>query len=510
MSHEWEGERSTLNTSLLFSTGGRGETDINATQETSSSNWLGFQYNPQLSTQIIWDSIYSENKASTGGQSKYILDKKSSDRTAISLNTVYDLLEWGNLETTAGIEAKLYFGRYYNQAYDLLGGSYWLNVDKFQTPPKNPDFYQFDILLPDRQISNGGRMEYDYSIHQQSYKLWNMWRYYLSIFKFSGGASASLHRYKYTGNIKNGKVENSDASHPAKTFFNFSGKAGIAYKINTSSDLEGNITYSTRAPLFADTYLSPRISGEHLPELRNEKILAAEANFTFAGGIFDIQASAFFTQFKDRTLARNYYDNSKLSHYDLGITKLDARHIGGEIAAKFSILRGLKADIAASYGVYKYTSNPHIILLQENINEIRIQDTANMKNLFIGNAPQLAITAGGIYESTKRFWLGFNLACTGQTYSDVNPITLLDSHPDGDVIQQVRLNSTITVNLKGGYVFIFGTKRKKALSLNIHAQNLFNAKGLLGVYSPFGMENDELRYAYIYNRTFWLMARFSF
>jgi hypothetical protein len=512
MSHEWEGEVSTLNTSVLLLTGNSGTTNLNTTQEASSAEWIGFQYNPPLSNQIVWDSIYSENLAAAGRQSKYILDKNSSNRTMISLNSVYDLLEWGNLETTAGIEAKLYFGRYCNEVYDLLGGSYWLNVDKFLTPPDNPDFYQFDIQLPDRKISNGGITGYDYSIKQQSYKLWNVWRYYMNVFKFSLGASASYLSYGYTGNIRNGKVENSGIEQPVKKFFNYSGKAGIAYKLTSKSDVEANAMYSTRAPLFSNAYLSPRISGNLLPGLRNEKILATEVNYTLSNTLVDLRASAFFTLMKDQSIVRSYYDNNYLSMFDMGISKLNSRYIGGEISARFSIVKGLKADFAASYGVYKYTSNPNITLLQENINETLLQDTVSMKGLFVGNTPQLAITAGGVYESPLRFWLGLNLAYTGQNHSDINPIVFANSYLEtlDSNREQSALKSAFTFNLKGGYVFIFGGKQKKALSLNVHAQNLFAGKGILGAYSPYGMENSELRYAYIYGRTVYMMLRFSF
>jgi outer membrane receptor protein involved in Fe transport len=197
----------------------------------------------------------------------------------------------------------------------------------------------------------------------------------------------------------------------------------------------------------------------------------------------------------------------------MGITELDSRHIGGEVSAKFNIAKGLKADFAASYGVYKYVSDPKITLLQENVNETLLQDTVNMKGLFVGNTPQLAITAGGIYESPLRFWLGFNLAYTGQNHADINPVTWAYGYTqmsDEESREQSALKGAFTFNLKGGYVFVFGAKRKKALSLNVHAQNLFNSKGFLGAYSPYGMENSELRYAHIYGRTLYVMMRFSF
>ncbi|MDR1886792.1 MAG: hypothetical protein LBQ70_02645 [Prevotellaceae bacterium] len=512
VSHEWEGEVSTLNTSVLFSSGNRGETGLNTTSEASHSDWTGFQRNPVSAGQIVWDSIYSENRTSAGGQSQYILDKHSSNRTMIALNSVYDLLEWGNLETTAGVEAKLYFGRYYNEVYDLLGGNHWLNTDKFLTPPDNPDFYQFDIHLPDRKIASGGKTGHDYSVRQQSYKLWNVWRYYMQMLKFSLGASTSYLSYGYTGNIKNGKVADSDAKQPSRKFFNYSGKAGVAYKLTSRSDVEANVMYSNRAPLFSDAYLSPRISGNLLPGLKNEKILAAEMNFNLSAAVVDLRVSAFFTQIKDRSLVRSYYDNDYLSRFDMGISGLDSRHIGGEASARFSIVKGLKADLAASYGVYKYISDPNITLLQENINTVRLNDTVNMNGLFIGNAPGLAIAAGAVYESPLRFWLGLNLAYTGQSYADINPIILSGSYLSAhdNIREQPGLTGTFTLNFKGGYVFVFGGKRKQALSLNVHVQNLLGSEGILGAYSPFGTESSETRYAYIYGRTMYLMLRFMF
>ncbi|MDR1339844.1 MAG: hypothetical protein LBK58_07330 [Prevotellaceae bacterium] len=119
-----------------------------------------------------------------------------------------------------------------------------------------------------------------------------------------------------------------------------------------------------------------------------------------------------------------------------------------------------------------------------------------------------AISAGGTYESPLRFWLGFNLACTGINYSDINPITLSNGYPASQ--KQSKLGGAFTLNLKGGYVFVFGDKRKKAISLNVNAQNMLGNRGVLGAYSPFGMEDSELRYAYIYGRTVYLMLRFLF
>ncbi|MDR0560887.1 MAG: TonB-dependent receptor [Prevotellaceae bacterium] len=508
LSHDWDGEISRWKTSLLFSTGKRQETGLNWNGEPST--WNGFRDPFVSSEQICWDSIFSINRQSAA-HSRYILDANTSDRTMISLNSVYDLYDWGRYETTGGIELKLYFGRYYNQVNDILGGSSWLNVDKFSTPPFNPDFYQFDIIAPDREIKQDGNFGHDYSIKYRSYKLWNIWRYYMGQLKFSLGASVAAVIHGYEGNIKNGKVQDSGQKTPDKMFFNFSGKAGVAYKINNTSNVEANVMYYQRAPLISNTYIAPRISGQLLPSLKNEKIIAAELNYFLYGKLTDIRISGYFTQIKDQSIVRSYYNDLYSSRMNMGISGLHSIHAGGEASIKFNISQEFKADFAAAYGMYKYASDPTVLLKQENLNIYTVYDTAKMNGLNMGNVPALAISAGGMYMSPWNLWLGLNICYSGMSYADENPVALGYDNPNLENKQQVNLDGIFTMNFNGGYSLILGKKKQNALSLNINIQNLFDSKnGVLGAYRPFGQENDEVRYAYMYGRTFYMSLKLWF
>ena len=500
-SHEWEGESSSLTTSLLFTTGNNDETSLNYNNQ--NSFWNGFT-NPFISAQQIeWDSIYNENRNTPASLSKYILDKHSADRTTIVLNSVYDLFDWGNLETTAGIEVKAYFGRYYNEVYDLLGGRNWLNVDKFATPPANPDFYQFDIANPNNLATSDSKIGYDYSINQQQYKLWNMWRYYMGNFKFSLGGAAAYTTYNYKGNVENGKVKESGAKYPNHNFFNFSGKASVAYMFSRQSNIELNAMYAQRAPLFINSYLSPRISGDVIPELTNEKIMAGEVNYRLTGTSFDLRVSGYFTMFNDQAFVRSYYNPTAVSNLNMAVYGLNSRHFGGEASADFRIAKGLKANLAAAYGVYKYTSDPNVIIMQENINDTLITGVPEMNGLFNANTPQMAFSAGAQYEAPLNFWLGLNANFTSQSYSEINPLA--------STIEQEKLGGAFTLNFNGGYTFVFGSKIKKAISLNVNVQNILdNKKGVLGAYQPFDANDLESRYAYMYGRTMHFMLRFTF
>ena len=405
---------------------------------------------------------------------------------------------------------KLFFGRYYNRVDDLLGGDYWLNIDKFSTPPPDSSFYQFDVQLPDRKVKTDGAMGYDYSIFHRSYKLWNVWRYYLGRWKFSLGASTSYLAFGYTGNVKNGKVETSGTKTPDLKFFNFSGKGGAALKITSLSDFEANVMYAHRAPLFSNAYPAPRISGEAFPSPTNEKILSAEANLSVSGKRLTLRISGYYTSIKDRTVTRSYYSDDYAGMLNMGLTGLGTQHFGGELSARFSLFRVVKVDLAAAYGIYKYNSDPVLTLLKESTNEQILSEnsTPSMTGLFVGNVPQLAISADILYDSPLDFWVGLNASITSKSYSDFNPVSMVWGSSSAN--EQIVLPAAFTLNFKGGYAFMFGGRSKKAFVLSANVQNLLdNKNGILGAYRLFGTRNNELYYAYMYGRTYYLALSFK-
>jgi hypothetical protein len=477
LSHEWEGEISSWRTSALFSIGKTAETEIVRRAETDVFGVLYDLPDPLASSSLIlWDSVYNSNRNDYLPE-RYLLDANVCDKTMFSLNSVYNLFDWGNLETTGGVEVKLYGGRYYNMIDDLLGGE---------------TFYSRDC-------------NYDYSVGNQSYKIWNIWRYYYGPLKFALGGSASFVRFGYTGNSDN-------TVQPSKNFFNFSGKASVAYKLTRTSDIDLNAMYAHRAPLLADIYLSPRTSGDLLPGLQNEQIIAGEMNYSMYNSLLTLNVSAFFTMFNNRSFVRsyreNYLQNRRLT---LGMTGLNSRNIGGEITGQLNFNPTIKADFAATYGIYRFTSDAPMTLSYEGVSQPVLNDTAAMQGLATGNTPQLAVVAGALYESPKNFWLGLNLAYTGMSYADVNPALYCASvMQDYTPEEQTALKGAFTLNLKGGYSFIFGGKHKKAISANINVQNLTGAKGILAAYRPFGLLDNDTRFAYMYGRTVYLMLSFMF
>ncbi|MDR2563950.1 MAG: hypothetical protein LBC98_08425 [Prevotellaceae bacterium] len=510
-----EGEVSQWNTSAAFVFGDETYSDLLWTEHVRDP--LSAYRNS--SGHLLWDMMRASNDTASDRGSHYIVSDNYSRGNMLTFNSVYDLYEWGDWATTAGLDLKLYNASFSSKVDDLLGGGYWLNIDKFRSLdiPSVSDYYQFDVKAPNRRAGEGGNIGYDYGVQYQSYRLWNIWRYFMGRFKFSFGGSVSLLSHQYVQNTINGKFPTESSSRPPrKSFFNYTLKAGTAYRIDGTSSVEINTMFGKRAPLISDLYLAPRITGEIFGK-DNETQIAVDVNYLYTNSLLDVRASIFATQNSNRTVVRGYYDEEYMSRMSLGISGLNSRHLGGDLSAKMSITDEISVSLAASYGVYKYFSESFATLIQENTaTKLLIDDTLRTGGRRVGGTPQMAFSLGAMYDSPQRWWAGFKANYAGNNYIEVNPLRFSSSSLSPDR-EQRGLKAAFTVDLYGGYTFEFGEKKKKAIGLNVNIQNLIGTKAAyLGAYEPFGIigfdnaQRYEPRYAAAYGRTFYLMLSFVF
>ena len=510
-----EGEVAQWNTSAAFTFGGETYTDLLWSAQVPEPS-AAYSY---FAGRLSWDMMRRDNDTAVDRRSHYIGTGEYSGGSMFTFNSVYDLYSWGNFATTAGVDMKLYSGTFRSEVDDLLGGAYWLNIDKFRSSdaPSDADYYQFDLRSPNRRVPEGGRMGYDYSVQHRSFRLWNIWRYFMNRIKFSLGGSASLLSYQYVQNTVNGKFPAESSSRPPRSsFFNYTAKAGAAYKIDGQSSVELNAMFGKRAPLLTDLYLAPRITGETFGD-GNETLIAADINYLYTNSALDVRVSAFATQNSNRTAVRGYYDQVYRSRMSLGISGLNSRHFGIDLSAKMKVTSEISVSAAASYGIYKYFSEAFATLMQENIGaKLLADDTVHIGGTRIGGTPQMAVSAGGVYESPLRWWAGFKANYAGNNYVDVNPLRFSSASLDVGR-DQARLKSVFTFDLYGGYTYEFGEKKKKAIAINLNIQNLLGTtQGYLGAYEPFGIIDADngyrydARYAYAYGRTLYLMLSFVF
>jgi hypothetical protein len=129
--------------------------------------------------QVNWDYFYFANKNKlytqenangiegnniTGNFSKYIVEERRNDISQWGGNLLYHNAFTDKIDFMAGANAYAHRGDNFKVVNDLLGGDYWLDVDKFTEgdPAVNDDYYQNDLNTPNHVVKKGDIFGYHY------------------------------------------------------------------------------------------------------------------------------------------------------------------------------------------------------------------------------------------------------------------------------------------------------------------------------------------------------------
>jgi hypothetical protein len=158
------------------------------------NNWINNQASAQ---QIDWDRLIAMNQANlfsaNGGgintnetRARYVLENRIENLSNLGFNTVYNK-RIKELFISVGLNANMYKNRKYKEMNDLLGATFWLDVDQFaENLGVDPLFQQNDIDNPNRKIYVGDRFGYDYSININRAEFWGQAEYTFDHFDVYG------------------------------------------------------------------------------------------------------------------------------------------------------------------------------------------------------------------------------------------------------------------------------------------------------------------------------------
>ena len=177
----------------------------------------------EAARQVNWHSFYDINRTSqltdkydyllegqtfSGNWSQYIIEERRFDNTRINFNT--------NYQNTINDQLTVHFGASYQQqstdSYklidDLLGGDFYVNVDRFAVRDSigNPDAQRNDLNDSEIILQEGDRYGYSYESNIQKGEAWLQGVFTLRKIDFFLGASVSNTQFWRTGNFQNGTI----------------------------------------------------------------------------------------------------------------------------------------------------------------------------------------------------------------------------------------------------------------------------------------------------------------
>jgi len=482
---------------------------------------LAFLQNVNL-RQINWDGLYNANYASkasvanangitgntvTGNRSVYVLEERVIHTNRFNFNTTYNTIVNSHVDISAGFTYEYQKNNYYKKLNDLLGGTFYVDINQFaeRNFRSDPLASQNDLNSGSRILRLGDKFGYNYNINIQKAAAWVQTIVKFHKIDFFLAAEQSYTSFWREGKVKSGLFpDNSFGKSANHQFYNYAFKAGATFKINTENYLFINGAYETKAPFFENSYLAPRTRDFIQDGLKSENISSLEAGYVLIAPTVKFKATGYYTIFKNQVNVLTFYNDAVRNFVNYALSNIGKEHMGVELGAEVILYKGLTLNAAAAIGRYRYNTRQNATVTADNTSDILSKDIIYSINFYVPT-PQEAYSLGLNYRSPKFWYINVNVNYFDQMWLDFNPVRRTAAAVDGvpensqkwlDIIDQTRLKSQFSVDAFAGYSWLlnkrFKSLRKRTfLAFNLGVTNILNNKNI--VSGGF----EQLRYDFV-------------
>lgn len=387
--------------------------------------------------QIDWNKIYYTNAVvNQGGKSAYVLYEDRTDDKLWSANSILSSTLSDNINMNAGISFKKLRSRNYQKLIDLLGGSYFEDIDPFY----QGDLTQSDLNNPNRRVVEGDSYGYNYYLNAITFDGFTQFKFTYKKVDFYLGQSFSRSEYQRDGLYRNGiYASNSYGKSKSLVFENFGFKGGLTYKITGRQMLDFNGVYMTKAPNLRNAFSNARINNNVTPDLVSESVVSGDASYIIKAPKFKGRLTGYFSKIQNSTEVSFFYGEGVFDGEAVGagnedsfiseiVTGINKRNMGLELGLEYNLTSTIKVTGTAAYGEYIFDNNPNLKVNDDaqasttNSNPVTDFGKTYLKNYKVSGAPQQAYSAGLEYRDPKFWWVGANVNYLADSYIDVSSI----------------------------------------------------------------------------------------
>jgi hypothetical protein len=501
--------------------------------------------------QVDWAYMYEVNRNSiatvlnangiqgntvTGKRAQYVVEDRRFDsrRANVHINLEHRVNDY--LKVSAGAHFQKQRIRNFKVLEDLLGADFYLDIDKFAEfdSTANTAFIQNDLNIPNRLIREGDVFGYDYFTQNIRSGAWAQAEYSLRRFDFFAGANVSQNAFWREGNVQNGKFpENSLGKSEVASFTDYGAKAGVTFKLDGRNYFLVNGSYQLQAPLPRNAFISPRTRDQLAGGLGQEQILSVEGGYLLRAPYLKLRLIGYYTQFTNQINTQSFYlDNAIITEdgfrggfVNYVMTGINTRHMGTELGAEVAINAALRFRAAAAFGQFIYSNRPDVSVYLDNVAQVVRQEKAYIRNFYIPNTPQTAVTAGFSYNAPKFWFLNANVNFFDDIWIDFNPdrrttagVAYVENPLFSDqivepgsalwkrILYQEKAPAAFTVDVFGGKSWKLGDN--VFLYLNVGVSNILDKQDfIIGGYEQFRFDYAEKNVDRFPNRYFYGFGR---
>ena len=488
--------------------------------------------------QINWDHFYFANSdqlttidnangsgsSYQGNKSKYVVEDRRMDKNQKGLNINLQHQLNAAARVSGGLMATISKTRHHKRMVDLLGGDFWLDIDKYadQESMTITDVSQNDLLHPNKIVKEGDVYGYDYLANVNNARLWSQMEYKFSKLEVYAAAELNFTSFWRTGKMQNGRFpDHSYGDSEKNNFLNGSGKLGVTYAFNGRNYLVANGAYLHRAPNFRDSYISPRTRDFAVDGLESEKVMAGDISYVLRAPNIKARATLYHTQVHDGLWVRSYYHEDLNNFINYIMKDVDQITQGVELGIEANLSPTFSAHAIFGKSMNIYTNRPVVTISVDNDAALLAENRiVYLKNYYVGGAPQTIASAGLRYNSPKYWFAGVTGNYFADAYLEPNPdnhtAESLSAYKEGDVridqvLDQPKLDPGFTLDFFGGKSWMIDGHY---VAVNVSVNNLLNNKDMI-IWGYEQLRTDlsdpgrfPEKYSYGYGTTYYISLTF--
>lgn len=207
-----------------------------------------------------------------------------------------------------------------------------------------------------------------------------------------------------------------------KTYYGYTAKGGLNYKITPNHNVFVNGGYMNVAPRFSNVFSS---SGVEITGVKNQLILSADVGYGYRDYNFAANVNAYMTNWSNKPLdfATSLVDPKNpqnIIYYN--VPGVDAILKGIEFAGEAKITNFLKADIFGMIGDWRWNSGGNVYVFSQD-GSLADSVKFDAKGVHIANAPQKQI-GGSLRFEYKGFYVKPQYVYFDKMYAQFDPTKL--------------------------------------------------------------------------------------
>ena len=498
-------------------------------------------------TQIDFDRLILTNQLNKGEAIYAISDRVRRTIRATFRGGATTTLEKGSI--SYGLEVATANYRNYKQMRDLLGADYILDLDYFLLDDDTfGNTLQNNLTTPNRCIEEGDHFGYDYAIRRYDASAFATYHYSTERLDLDVAAKVGYCDISRRGFYRKELfADNSFGVSRHIIFSPYSLRIKAGYLIADNHFIDATIATEATPCEEEDLFLQSQYNNRTIANPTMRSAYNGEVCYTFQRQNFAVSTTLFLSAELNDTQVRHIYDDLSGEYADVVTSRINTLCYGLEVEAEYRFADHFRTTAAVALGRYKYATNSLVTIYTDTANTLLADHIqSRTKGLSLGNAPQVAITAGLSYYN-KGWWAAINANYAGLRYIEPSAVMrtervlsmAVSPEQRSNLMEQERLKDAFTIDLSLSKSIYLSRLSKKIYSttaaprfedkhprsrliFRIGVRNLLGSTNIVyNAYESSRLQRYKLaseyiynrqasRYMYAYPRTFYASATFAF